>query len=783
MLKKGILVAVIYLVALSGIALAEEEAQPCASQAVPSGFECIEGAAGITIFNPDNIRSLFGAEPVKQEDGSLLIKYGSGSRALDFATVLGTIVPEDEKKLRITGGKLIAPNSNLSNISAPVLFIDLSELPSFSIEMGEGSLYRKHEYGIICKEGCSMTAKNIINRNPALCTSVLDVKGDAFITYRSKIAQVRRDPNFNFEENEAYVTKIKNLYAIDILPELNLSITAKVPEYGYFGKLGISTGDKVALQNKPLLKLPDQTSYIPYYLITLSQGRIIPEPATNFAVFVKNAPEEAKYVTISFEGKPAIYLKSGNLIFVSSEAAFDSCSHMAAGNIMKWDNAFFFPRRSCAYVDVASGKVKVKPRAFTDFDDKIYPLVLDINVASWTSMVDLSQFECYGPVPCKINLQKEGLTDRQIIFTAEDIIVSPPDRSLFDFGISFGAFVIALDGQTYERIFCDINNRECRIYRESDINSGGTLWYSERESVRLSPRTQRVRLCTDDSECNSGQTCIEHLCVTKSQCLAVEGANSGGSGSKLDIVVAIEDMDIAQNLFPEYSEGVSDTNAIFQKYGRLVAGIESPNSFHGILTMEPFKSNSRKINFWVVGTEQIPILRGNALNTRDAAKSTRTVCPNADYSIILTQQAIGSFNPADSSEVFVSKEDLISKGYGLAVLHEFGHAFGNLADEYTASSGRFNNGPNCVQKDSAQSEWAELVGGSAARRALSENQGEPWLGCGAYCGRQCSNYVRPSFNSIMRDTTFKYMDVAQKEPIRYNDVSEEILKDKLGQYR
>ncbi|MBU2637577.1 MAG: M64 family metallopeptidase [Nanoarchaeota archaeon] len=774
---KRVFVIIAVLFALAPFVVAQDE---CASQTIPDGYLCIKGSQGMTIYNPADFSSIFGSAPVAQEDGLLLVKYGSGRRALDFGYLSGTIVPEGEKRLKITGGKYAAPNSNLSNISSPLFYINLAELPAYTIEMGEGSLYRKFEYGIICNEGCSISAKNIINSDPALCKSLADVKGEAFISHRSKISAVRHSDDFDFEGNEAYVTKIKELYSIDISPELNLSITAKASKYALFGKLGISTGEELLLQNKPLLELPEQAKYESYYLVTMQDGSLSPELNTNFAVFAKNSPQDTGAVTIYFEGRPVISLKSGNLVFVTSKPAYDTCSHMAAGNIMKWDNAFFFPVKSCAFVDIAGGKLNIKPRAFTDKEDNTYPLVLDLTLASWANMLEISEFECYGQVPCKITLEKYGLDNKQIVFTSEDIILDPPEGNFFDFGISFGAYVIALDGKNYERIFCDINRRECRIYRESDLNEGGTIWYSESQSVRPSPRTERVSLCSVDSECNDWQKCIEGLCVAKSECLPVSGANSGGSG-KLDIVVTIEDIDIAANLLPEFSSGLSGTE-LMQKYARLVAGVEEQQSFHGMLSVEPFKSNSRKINFWVLGTERIPILRGNLLNTREASRSPRTACANADYSIILTQQSVGSVNGAGTSEVFVSKVDMERKGLGFVVLHEFGHALGRLADEYTVSSGRFNQGSNCVAKDSAQTEWAALVGGSTARGILRENNNNPWLGCGAYCGSQCTNYVRPSYNSIMRDTEFRYMDVAQTEPLKYNKVSEEVLKAKLRQY-
>lgn len=805
MLKKGILIAVFIFGILSGIALAEER-QQCAQQTIPEGYTCIEGSEGYTLYNKANFNSIFSADPVEQDTGYLLVKYGSARRGVDFGYLNGTIVLESEKRLKVTGGKFIAPNSNLSNISSPLFYINLAELPAYNVEMGEGSLYRKNEYGVICKEECAMTAKNVIGPNSAACSSKVDVKGDAFIALKSKITEVRRTENYEESENydEAHVTKISNLNSIDILPELNLSITAKAEKYTVFGKLKISAGD-VELQNKPLLDLPDQTQYEPYYLITLKEGSISTEPETRFGVFAKNPMREAgdagiptgnavirnivqpgivrdltDIVSIHIGAYPVIELERGNLVFVDSSSAYDSCSHMAAGNLMKWDNALFFPVRSCAYLNTAGGRIKIKPRSFTD-NGEIYSLILNVNLASWANSLDISEFECYGQVPCKITAEKYGLANKQLIFTAEDILLSPPEGSLFDFGISFSAYVIAENGKGYEKISCNINTRECRIYRETDLNEAGSIWYSESQQIRPSARTSRIRSCTQDSDCSEAQKCIEKLCVAGSECKPVSGANSGGSG-KLDVVITVEDMDVAANLLPEFSAGVSGTNQLLEKYAKLVAGVEEQGRFKGMLTMEPFDSNSRKINFWILGTEQIPILMGNVLNTRAASRSTRTACANADYSIILTQQNVGSFNSAGASEMFISNLDMVRKGYGLVILHEFGHSFGRLADEYTVSVGRFNQGPNCVAKASAQSEWAALVGSSTASNILHENNNGPWTGCGAYCGNQCDLYVRPSYNSIMGDTEIRYMDAEHTEPIKYNSVSEKVLRNKLAQY-
>ena len=98
--------------------------------------------------------------------------------------------------------------------------------------------------------------------------------------------------------------------------------------------------------------------------------------------------------------------------------------------------------------------------------------------------------------------------------------------------------------------------------------------------------------------------------------------------------------------------------------------------------------------------------------------------------------------------------DLVAR----TVLHEFGHQFGKLEDEYTQtkssssslgfdlsvldSSKKFIYIRNCALPEDVQERWSSVPGWD----------GSTFVGCGGDCNDVgCTTFVRPTFNSVMRN--------------------------------
>jgi len=82
-------------------------------------------------------------------------------------------------------------------------------------------------------------------------------------------------------------------------------------------------------------------------------------------------------------------------------------------------------------------------------------------------------------------------------------------------------------------------------------------------------------------------------------------------------------------------------------------------------------------------------------------------------------------------------------------VHEFGHLFAGLADEYLLP-GAYRMDPtfpNCAKDEEQAMDWAEQMGMDA--RAYGDFK---YKGCGGDCVMSvCSGYIRPSQGSIMAD--------------------------------
>jgi len=164
-----------------------------------------------------------------------------------------------------------------------------------------------------------------------------------------------------------------------------------------------------------------------------------------------------------------------------------------------------------------------------------------------------------------------------------------------------------------------------------------------------------------------------------------------------------------------------------------------------LLNSDPFSDHKEKFNFYYAGDADCKLLEGNLFcYSRDLLKKS-SICPN-DYIIVLSNE-----DPSIRSSAYTNVISLNINHKKNAVLHEFGHTFGNLADEYVPSIVP-SGSKNCVQECEEFTKYGELEG----------------------CYRGCSEseYFRSSESSVMR--TLKTND--------FNELNSLLMEGYLGKY-
>ncbi len=201
--------------------------------------------------------------------------------------------------------------------------------------------------------------------------------------------------------------------------------------------------------------------------------------------------------------------------------------------------------------------------------------------------------------------------------------------------------------------------------------------------------------------------------------------------------------------------------------------------FYGLLGTEPFKSNKNKFNFWYVDqiqnmSESSPSKKTNKTNSNFCnsycVSDIEGACGLKNiYPIYLCNASCRSYGSWATNKAYI--HEVYSKGrkfnpYSIKTLiHELGHSFGGLRDEYTQINGTSAPGyPNCAPSlEKAQEWWGDLVG-----------QGEAQLKVGYFkgCSYNNSNY-RPTNSSIMRGSVVD---------LDYGPVNERRLSERLAEY-
>ena len=180
------------------------------------------------------------------------------------------------------------------------------------------------------------------------------------------------------------------------------------------------------------------------------------------------------------------------------------------------------------------------------------------------------------------------------------------------------------------------------------------------------------------------------------------------------------------------------------------------NFIDALLTYEPFKSRANQFAFHIID------------NTADLGCNGLFDC-SPDYIDRAAQVIYDSGLPVDTSALIINSTasggsatnvplemTVTGKSYPHIFVHEFGHSFGRLREEYVVNSGdgAITNTTlyNCFRGIPPAPEWEDLVGIE-----------DYWPGC------SYQNWYRPSPLSVMRSTSFHY----------FNGVSQNYLNQKI----
>jgi hypothetical protein len=226
-------------------------------------------------------------------------------------------------------------------------------------------------------------------------------------------------------------------------------------------------------------------------------------------------------------------------------------------------------------------------------------------------------------------------------------------------------------------------------------------------------------------------------------------------------------------------------------------GEQTGTKKEGFFSEEPFKSDKEKFNVWYLGVEEGIDYKMDSYNPSwgmmPAFKSVvgrSNYCPWFDYIVVLSKNKDYRAN-CMMGKPGPCRVSLKGQQYpGRLLIHELGHGFGSLTDEYynyvekkedpTGFSkffSEFQVGPNCKKtEEEADASWGTLVGGMVGH----------FKGCGGDCGLECGEFIRPTVNSVMKSQTKKCnseTSCASGPPYdTFYAVNEKEILDELGKY-
>lgn len=369
-------------------------------------------------------------------------------------------------------------------------------------------------------------------------------------------------------------------------------------------------------------------------------------------------------------------------------------------------------KSSCIYFH-QNGKVELK---LTQRSRRA-PFIGQLNlVPGLVNSIEVKPFEIADRESKLIVKKPTLLGTRSMVFTRDEIII---DGNWEDFGISFSGYTFDEIENRHRKLECRINEHRCYL--------------DGRPITSISSRSQR---CNDDEDCGEG-ICRSNRCVEARSCTRIIGNDDP---AKIDLLIAGEDFDSIEEV-REIAIGRDGQSG-------LIYGPE------GLFNTEPFSMYRNKFNVLVQTAPAATAVAGEFGIDRHIQDLN---CPEANIQIVISKRDFRSHAYWEKCMVSLSDSSL-----NRVFMHEFGHCFGHLADEYyTFRENKPGHPvpPNCIQPERdkgalgiALESWSNLLCGrnSCDEASRIVNQ-DAHVGCGGDCDERCRDYLRPSENSLMNN--------------------------------
>jgi len=675
---------------------------------------CAAIPQGYTISQGDGRKVVFNAEdieyifgqPAVATDGLLYITYTYGGTEREFGKLYGTI-SVDRNARRLT----VFDGGYLSE--DPNIAINITG-KRFTIDASslERFVFNITE-GVYSENNYSFACSNKCGMS-ALITSqsaYLNLTGRGLVGLTGDIQ------NYLEGAKPTNLLPVANLYEVRVVQAAPfLTLNARTDKASMFGAINLSSS-----QETTLIKIEKQADV--FYGVR-GEGKVIAKSGTNLFLVTKG-----NGISLFIDNE-LLELSSGALYIFANKNDYNDCAGKGKETRFSMEELEGF---GCGYIDSTNGLLEFLPkRKENRFDLKII-----YSAAAPYKKLAIGHF---GPTDeeSSVILEKKGVEGR-MIFTRDNVAVER--ANWFDFGTSFLAYIYDNTTKTYNRFECNIDSKEC--FLDYVKVAGFTM---QKQPVK----------CEKDSDCGAEKVCKSKLCVRKLECKELAELGPKTKPRKALDVVFVSDG------YETEEEFLKDVKKIVDKDGK--------EGFDGLLSVTPFKEAKDKFLFYYIFGGSLPYTfkGGGNFPSERYFNSILKQCPNYDNAFLISKKQFRSY--ASSNLAFISMQNIQKKGKGLLVVHEFGHSFGDLKDEYynylPEEEGRTGK-PNCLKYDDASKLWGKELADKA------KNKG--WYGCGGDCDKYCKSYLRPSSNSIMNDQ-------AEAEGDRFNKPSISRLQTRLAKF-
>lgn len=689
-----------------------------AQEAASEETVTIVGERASSTYNPSVLQQIFSS--IEENNGMLYLKITVRGAEKDFGVIYGNITANAETKRVIikNGGYMSLGNAEIG-IIAESFMIDIGNPERVVFNIGKGQ-YNEHYYSYLCgAENCRMQAVMDNRRDMAF---YMNFTGEGAVI-SSAITDKYKEGRLT-ETEKAEVINISNLFEISTDKKTSrLTIMARVAERSRFGDMEVSSAEKMLLRRFYSSAIEPEG----YMDIAIANNAdIFVSEGKNFGMRYKDSRGNGG-LHLFIDGNELLKLEKGGILIYSDENTFEKCSRESQNEL---------GGGVCAFVSSAAGKLRFKPfrgsinteimaengevLRTTSRMGPPFKLTVKYPAAQRYNYLGIMEFES-ADVESRIQVEKEGVSGA-MVFSRDDVQMKD-GANWYDFGTSFKSLIYDAGKKFYSLFECVLDEKQC--YLDGTLVSG--------EFKRMRGRLER---CSSDDDCGEGRACRQKLCIRQAGCQQLTNVNSGRDSANAVDIVFVSDRYMNERDF------VADVGY----------AVNGDGTHIGILTVEPFSIQKQKFNIWSVYTEKtmLPIEAGPFGDITPAESYVNAMgmnCPFGDRIIILSGLKFRDFAQFGGNAYVSRTGD--GEWFGAYAVHEFGHSFGELKDEYNQSKGKQAGGcyagpPNCVVETAA----AETYGWTDenAAEAISNN----WRGCGGDCGKFYVNNLRPSFNSIMR---------------------------------